>query len=214
MAETLARVGTESRNFKDAANDRAIETWYGKTLGSLGVVSAVTVPHKGTGARSRYSEVMKRHILAALDMYALVDYEEFYSSTLIPVGSFVKIEYRNDIVGWINFFGGVPYTVELTTNNTTGKYGLRRILDWDREPPRGGPLPHHRTCGSVSGGSADQGKAGAVPGKTRRPVRRGGLRKHVVRGHRPICSMDIGIPVRYNPPDGTYALKLYSTSMK
>ena len=134
MAETLARAGTESRNSKDAANDRAIEKWYGKTLGSLGVVRAVTVPHKGTGPRSRYSEVMKRHILGALDMYALVDYEEFYSSTHIPVGAFVKIEYRNDIVGWINFFGGVPYTVELTTNNTTGKYGLRRIYE-PRNPP-------------------------------------------------------------------------------
>jgi len=36
-------------------------------------------------------------------------------------------------------------------------------LHWqrDREPPRGGPLPHHRTCGSASGGSADQGRSSA-----------------------------------------------------
>ena len=30
----------------------------------------------------------------------------------------------------------------------------------DREPPLGGPLPHHRTYGSVSGDSADQGRSG------------------------------------------------------
>ena len=36
MAETLALVGTESKNCKDIADDRAIETWYGKTLGNLG----------------------------------------------------------------------------------------------------------------------------------------------------------------------------------
>jgi len=134
MAETLARVGTEAKNSKDIADDRAVETWYGQTLGNLGVVRAVTVPHKGTGARNRDSEVTKKQILAALDMYALVDYEEFHSSTHIPAGTFVKIEYRNDIVGRINFFGGVPYTVELATNDTTGRYGLRRISE-PRNPP-------------------------------------------------------------------------------
>jgi|GEM_PF-6911610 len=129
MAETLALVGTESKNSKDIANDRAIETWYGKTLGNLGVVRAVTIPHKGTGTRNRDLEVTKKHILTTLDTYVLVDYEKFHSSTHIPLGAFVKIEYRNDIVGWINFFGGVPYTVELTKNNTTGRYGLRRISE-------------------------------------------------------------------------------------
>ena len=31
----------------------------------------------------------------------------------------------------------------------------------DREEPHSSPLPHHRTYGSVSGGSADQGRSGA-----------------------------------------------------
>jgi len=134
--ETLTRVQAESKTSQDIADGRAIEEWYGKTLWDLGVVRNVTVPHRGDGLRSGDFDVTKSHILAALDNYTLVDYDSFSSSTHIPVGVSIKIEYQNGIVGWVNFCGGVPWTVALAKNNITGKYGLEGISEQENPPDK------------------------------------------------------------------------------
>ena len=134
MAETLSRIGTESNVAKEATSAQAIEEFHGKTLGSLWEVRIVTVPHRGDGIRNRDRAVTKKHILAALANYTLVGYEAFHSSTHIPQGTFVKIEYQNGIVGLVNFSGGVPWTVKLVKNGTTGEYGLRNISEQENPP--------------------------------------------------------------------------------
>ena len=129
QVETLDRTGREVEADKHVVNGPPVKEWYGKRLGGLGLVRIVTVPHKSIGARNRDRDVTKKHILAALAHYRLVDYEDFRSSTHIPMGASVRIEYRNGISGWVNFFGGVPYTATLTRNNSRAKYGLRRIFE-------------------------------------------------------------------------------------
>lgn len=126
MAETLTRVGVESNTSTVNRNDGNTKEWYGKTLKNLGVARTVTVPHIGSEAKNRNLDVTKKHILAALVDYTLINLEKYRSSTHIPLGVFVKIEYQNGIVGWVNFFRGVPYTVNLTKNGITREYGLRR----------------------------------------------------------------------------------------
>jgi hypothetical protein len=129
QVETLDRTGREVEAGKHVVDGPPVKEWYGKTLGGLGLVRIVTVPHKSIGARNRDRDVTKKHILAALAHYTLVDYEDFHSSTHIPMGASVRIEYRNGISGWVNFFGGVPYTATLTRNNSRAKYGLSRISE-------------------------------------------------------------------------------------
>jgi len=136
LLETLARLEAESKTSKVMTNGPIIKEWYGETLGDLGIVRNVTVQHIGTGAGNSNLEVTKKHILTALTAYKLVDYEKFRSSTHIPLGTPVKIEYKNGIVGWVTLFTGVPYTVSLMKDNITGEYGLRKISEQKNAPDK------------------------------------------------------------------------------
>jgi len=122
QTETLARVLVESEAAKSKVNGPVHTEWYGSTLLGLGRLRKITVPYVPAGSDGESREVTTPQIQKALTEYVLIDCEKFRSSTHIPMGTRVAIEYENGmIVGSIcmpGFHGMLAYRKMDVLENT------------------------------------------------------------------------------------------------
>lgn len=137
--ETLARILTESEAAKSNVDGTVRKEWYGSTLFGLGRPRKITVPHVPTGSDGESREVTTPQIQKALTEYVLIDYESFHSSTHIPMGTCVTIEYENGMIGWINMYAGIPWNVSLQKDGSVGKYGLGKTSEQGAAPEAASP---------------------------------------------------------------------------
>ena len=137
--ETLARVLAESEAAEGKVDGAVRKEWYGSTLLGLGRLRKITVPHVPAGNDSESRQVTTPQIRKALADYVLMDYESFHSSTHIPVGTRVRIEYENGTIGWINMYGGIPWNVSLQKDGRVGEYGLGKTPEQSAPPKAAAP---------------------------------------------------------------------------
>ena len=134
--ETLARILAESEAAKGKVDGPAHKEWYGSTLLGLGRLRRITVPYMPAGSDSESRQVTTPQIRKALTEYVLMDYESFHSSTHIPMGTRVTVEYENGMIGWINMYAGMPWNVSLQKDGRVGEYGLQSAAPKAASPPR------------------------------------------------------------------------------
>ena len=127
--ETLARVSGESEAAESKVDGVVRKEWYGSTLLGLGRLRKITVPHVPAGSDGKSREVTNPQIQKALAEYVLIDHENLHSSTHIPMGTCVTIEYENGMIGWINMYAGIPWDVSLQKDGSVGKYGLEKTSE-------------------------------------------------------------------------------------
>jgi hypothetical protein len=135
QAETLARIMAEPEAAKSQAKGAVHKEWYGRTLLGLGGFRQIIVPHVPTGGDGEFRQVTTLQIQKALTEYVLVDCADLHSSAHIPMGTHVKIEYEDGMIGWINIYAGTPRSVSLEKDGSTAEYGLRKTSE-QNAPPR------------------------------------------------------------------------------
>jgi hypothetical protein len=86
------------------------------------------------GSEGESRQVTTSQIQKALTEYVLMDYQNVLSSTHIPMGTRVKIEYENGMIGWVNMYAGIPWNVSLEEDGGVGHYGLRKTSE-QGDPP-------------------------------------------------------------------------------
>ena len=139
QTETLARVLAESEAAKSQVDGAVHREWYGSTLLGLGRLRKITVAHVPAGNDSESREVTTPQIRKALTEYVLIGYESYHSSAHIPTGTRVTIEYENGMIGWINVYAGVPWSVSLRKDGSVGKYGLEKTPEQSAPPEAASP---------------------------------------------------------------------------
>jgi len=137
--ETLARILAESEAAKGKVDGPAHKEWYGSTLLGLGRLRRITVPYMPAGNDSASRQVTTPQIRNALSEYVLMDCESFHSSTHIPMGICVTMEYENGVIGEINIYGGIPWNVSLQKDGRVGEYGLGKTPEQSAPPKAAAP---------------------------------------------------------------------------
>ncbi len=134
QTETLTRIAAEPEAAKRKLEGAVRKEWYGSTLLGLGRLRRITVPHVPAGADGASRQVTTPQIQKALTEYVLVDYANLHSSTHIPMGTRVRIEYENGLIGWVTMYAGIPWNVSLEKNGGVGQYGLRKTSEQGAPP--------------------------------------------------------------------------------
>jgi len=132
--ETLARVTAEPEAAKSRVEGAVRKEWYGSTLLGLGRLRKITVPHVPASRDGESRQVTAPQIQKALTEYVLTDYQNVHSSTHIPTGTRVKIEYEDGTIGWINMYAGIPWSVSLEKDGGVGEYGLGKTSEQSAPP--------------------------------------------------------------------------------
>ena len=132
--ETLARITAEPEAAKRKVEGAVRKEWYGSTLLGLGRLRRITVPHVPAGADGASRQVTTPQIQKALTEYVLVDYANLHSSTHIPMGTRVSIEYENGLIGWVTMYAGIPWNVSLEKDGGVGQYGLGKTSEQGAPP--------------------------------------------------------------------------------
>jgi hypothetical protein len=134
--ETLARTTAELEAAKAKVEGAVRKEWCGSTLLGLGHLRRIAVPYVPAGSEGESRQVTTSQIQKALTEYVLMDYQKVLSSTHIPMGTRVKIEYENGMIGWVNMYAGIPWNVSLQKDGTVGQYGLGKTSE-QGAPPKG-----------------------------------------------------------------------------
>ena len=134
QTETLTRIAAEPEAAKGKVDGAVRQERYGSTLLGLGRLRRITVPHVPAGPDGKSWQVTTPQIQKALTEYVLVDYANLHSSTHIPMGTRVKIEYEDGVIGWVNMYAGIPWNVSLEKDGGVGQYGLRKTSEQGAAP--------------------------------------------------------------------------------